>query len=89
MAMENHQDLTAPELISVIQRVNSEQLGVCYDTGNSLAVLEDPILTAEQLAPYAFTTHFKNCAFAMSPYGTNITHTGLGRGLCLSPESSK
>jgi sugar phosphate isomerase/epimerase len=81
LAIENHQDLTAPELVSVLERVDVEHVGICLDTGNSLALLEDPILTAEILAPYTFTTHFKDCAFTSSPYGTKISHTGLGRGL--------
>ena len=65
----------------MLDQVDSEYVGICYDTGNSLAVLEDPIFTAQELACYAFTTHFKDCAFAMAPYGTKITHTGLGRGI--------
>ena len=81
LAIENHQDLKASELISVLEQVDSEYVGICYDTGNSLAVLEDPVFTAQELACYALTTHFKDCAFAMTPYGTKITHTALGRGL--------
>jgi len=81
LAIENHQDLKSSELVSLLHQVDSDHLGICYDTGNSLAVLEDPIYTAQELAPYSFTTHFKDCCFAMSPYGTNVTHTGLGRGL--------
>jgi sugar phosphate isomerase/epimerase len=60
IALENHEDLTAGELASIIEAVDDDHLGVCLDTGNGLCVYEDPIETVTQLAPYAITSHVKD-----------------------------
>lgn len=80
LALENHGRLTAPEHLWVIERVASDHVGFCLDTGNSLLLQEDPVATVTAMAPYAFTTHFKDAAFRGTPYGAEILHVGLGRG---------
>ena len=42
--------------------LGSEHVGVCLDTGNNVALLEDPMEVVETLAPLAFTTHIKDMA---------------------------
>src|SRR5262245_4610083 len=51
LAVENHKDLEAPALAELIRSVNSPHVGVCLDTGNNLALLEDVAETVEMLAP--------------------------------------
>jgi len=80
LALENHGRLTASEHLWVIERVASDYVGFCLDTGNSLLLQEDPVATSTMMAPYAFTTHFKDAAFRGTPYGAEILHVGLGRG---------
>ncbi|MGE3822524.1 MAG: sugar phosphate isomerase/epimerase family protein, partial [Isosphaeraceae bacterium] len=41
MAIENHKDLQSPDLVELIRRLDSPWVGVCLDTGNNLALLED------------------------------------------------
>jgi sugar phosphate isomerase/epimerase len=60
LAMENHIDLTADEMVDVITTVDSRWLGVCLDTGNNLRLHEDPLVVAEKLAPFARATHIKD-----------------------------
>jgi sugar phosphate isomerase/epimerase len=60
LAMENHIDLTADEMVDVITTVDSRWLGVCLDTGNNLRLHEDPVLVAKKLAPFARATHIKD-----------------------------
>jgi sugar phosphate isomerase/epimerase len=60
LALENHIDLTADEMVDVITTVGSPWLGVCLDTGNNLRLLEDPLLVAEKLAPFTDATHVKD-----------------------------
>jgi hypothetical protein len=81
LAIENHKDWRADQLIKLLERVDSENIGVCLDTGNNLALLEDPMKVVDALAPWAITTHLKDIAvepyedgFLMSevPYGTGI-----------------
>ncbi len=85
IALENHSHWTSDEGLYVVESVNSDYVGFCLDTGNSLLVLEDAVYTAAKMAPYAFTTHFKDAAFRGTPYGAEILHVGLGRGVLNLP----
>jgi len=81
IALENHGHWTADQGLYIVEAVRSDHVGFCLDTGNSLMVLEDPITTAAKMAPYAFTTHFKDASFGGTYYGAEILHVGLGRGV--------
>jgi sugar phosphate isomerase/epimerase len=60
MAIENHIDFTADEILQLIERVASPYLGINFDTGNFLRLLDDPIKGMEKLAPYTYATHVKD-----------------------------
>ena len=60
MAIENHIDLLADEMVELIETVDSPWLRVCFDTANNLRMLEDPVEVARKLAPYASATHLKD-----------------------------
>ncbi|RKP49652.1 sugar phosphate isomerase/epimerase family protein [Pararobbsia silviterrae] len=60
LAIENHIDLLADELVELIETIDSPRLGVCLDTANNLRMLEDPAIAIEKLAPYARATHVKD-----------------------------
>jgi 3-oxoisoapionate decarboxylase len=62
MAVENHIDFLADELVELITLIDSEWLRVCLDTGNPLRMLEDPSEVAAKLAPLAAATHIKDVA---------------------------
>lgn len=62
LAIENHIDLLADELLELLQTVDSPALGVCLDTANNLRMLEDPVDVARKLAPWARATHIKDIA---------------------------
>jgi sugar phosphate isomerase/epimerase len=60
LAMENHIDLLAEEMVDLMTTLDSPWLGVCLDTGNNLRLHEDPVVAAEKLAPFARATHVKD-----------------------------
>jgi sugar phosphate isomerase/epimerase len=60
MAIENHIDFTADEILQLLEGVGSEYLGLNFDTGNFLRLLDDPIKGMEKLAPYVYATHVKD-----------------------------
>ncbi|MHB9036989.1 MAG: sugar phosphate isomerase/epimerase family protein [Armatimonadota bacterium] len=60
VAVENHLDLTSVELRELIEAVDSPCVGVCFDFGNPLTLLEDPIEACRTLLPYICSTHFKD-----------------------------
>lgn len=80
IAVENHLDLRAAEMAELVHRVGSDWLGVCLDTGNPFALLEDPIETAEVLAPCVFTTHLKEFRLTLRPEGLVVRGVPLGEG---------
>ncbi|HET9321425.1 MAG TPA: TIM barrel protein [Bryobacteraceae bacterium] len=81
LAIENHKDWTAEELAALIKSRSSEYLGVCLDTGNNIALLDSPMDVIEILAPFAFSTHFKD--MAVEPYadGFLMSEVPLGEGI--------
>jgi sugar phosphate isomerase/epimerase len=62
LAVENHIDLLADELLELLEAVNSPALGICLDTANNRRMGEDPLEVARKLAPLTRATHVKNVA---------------------------
>jgi sugar phosphate isomerase/epimerase len=60
MAVENHIDFTSDEILQLLESVGSEYLGLNFDTGNFLRLLDDPIKGMEKLAPFVTATHVKD-----------------------------
>ena len=81
IALENHEDLTASELVSIIEAIDDDYLGVCLDTGNGLCVYEDPVETAMMLAPYAISSHIKDQRLVRVDGVTYSIGVRLGRGM--------
>jgi sugar phosphate isomerase/epimerase len=80
LAVENHKDWLAPELVDILRRLGSEWIGCCVDTGNSLALLEDPYVVVEALAPFAVSTHIKDMAVRETADGFLLSEVPLGDG---------
>ncbi len=60
IAIENHIDLLAEEMLELVTTLDSPWIGVCLDTANNLRMFEDPVTVATMLAPYARATHVKD-----------------------------
>jgi sugar phosphate isomerase/epimerase len=80
LAIENHKDFRADDLIAILKRINSDRIGVCLDLGNNIALLEDPMETVEKLAPWAFSVHLKDMAVREYEQGFLLSEVPLGRG---------
>lgn len=80
LAVENHKDWRADELISLLDKVGCEEIGICLDTGNSISLLEDPMEVVETLAPRALTTHFKDMGLEEYRDGFLLSEVPLGTG---------
>jgi sugar phosphate isomerase/epimerase len=81
LAIENHKDWRVPDLLDILKRIDSTQIGVCLDTGNSIALLEEPHEVVEAYAPYTFTLHFKDMAVAEYDDGFLLSEVPLGTGI--------
>jgi 3-oxoisoapionate decarboxylase len=80
LAIENHKDWRADELVSALQQLKSEWIGVTLDFGNSISLLEDPMEVVEKLVPYIFSTHVKDMGVEEYPDGFLLSEVPLGKG---------
>ncbi len=60
LALENHIDFNSDEILSIIERVDSPFLGVNFDTGNFVRLLDDPVKAMRKLAKHTYATHVKD-----------------------------
>jgi sugar phosphate isomerase/epimerase len=85
LAIENHKDHTTEELVGLMTTISSEWIGVLVDTGNNLALLEEPDAVVETLAPYALSVHLKDMAVQASDDGFLLSEVPLGSGFLNLP----
>lgn len=85
LGIENHKDWRVEQQVALLEQYSSEYLGVCLDTGNNLAVLDDPIETVEKLAPWTFNVHFKDMAMEQCESGFLLSEVPLGEGMLDMP----
>jgi sugar phosphate isomerase/epimerase len=88
MAVENHIDFTAAEMLRLLTEVDSPWLGINFDTGNFLRLLDDPLKGMAVLAPYVYATHIKDLKvqrgvaadewyfFSSTPVGDGLVDNG-------------
>lgn len=81
LAVENHKDFRTDELLDLLRGVASPWVGVCVDTGNNLALLEDPAATVAALAPLAFSVHLKDMGLEEYADGFRLAEVPLGQGV--------
>jgi sugar phosphate isomerase/epimerase len=80
LAVENHKDHRNDERVALLQHIGSEYVGACVDTGNSFALLEDPLETVRALAPWAHSVHLKDQAVQPYEDGFLLGDIPLGKG---------
>ena len=80
LALENHTETFADEVLWLIKRINHPLVGACMDTVNSMGVLEQPDKAMEILAPYAFVNHFCDHKLDRDQFGIRFHGVALGDG---------
>ena len=60
LAIENHIDFTSDEIVQLLDQVDSDYLGVNFDTANFARLLDDPVKGMRKLAPRVLATHIKD-----------------------------
>jgi sugar phosphate isomerase/epimerase len=80
IAVENHTDAFSEEVLWVLDQVEHPFVGACVDTVNALHVTEDPITAVTNLAPRAFTNHFRDGKIVIQPDGFKLTGVVVGEG---------
>ncbi len=80
LAVENHKDQRAGARVELLRQIGSEYVGACVDTGNNLALLQDPVEFARAMAPLAFSVHLKDQAVREYRDGFLLADIPLGQG---------
>jgi sugar phosphate isomerase/epimerase len=82
IAVENHGgvDLLARELRWLVEEAGPDTVGVTLDTGNPTWGGEDPVVTAEILAPYVVSSHVRDSRVWAVENGALAQWVPLGQG---------
>jgi len=80
LAVENHKDHRIEQRVALLKHIDSEYVGACIDTGNNLALLEDPVELAKALLPWAKSVHLKDQAVREYDEGFLLGDVPLGQG---------
>ena len=83
LAIENHDRLKAREFEQIIQTINSEWVGICLDSVNSMGAGEGFETVAEILVPYTINLHLKDFSIRRVSHkmGLIIEGTPAGSGM--------
>jgi 3-oxoisoapionate decarboxylase len=84
VAVENHAgDMTARELVGLIEAAGSDWVGANLDSGNAVWTLEDPLDSLEKLGAHALTTSLRDSAIWPTDKGCKVQWTAMGDGGCV------
>jgi sugar phosphate isomerase/epimerase len=81
LAVENHADLTAAELLELVRRVDSPALAVCFDVVNAVRVRDDVVDAAALLADHVVMAHLKDLVDAPWHPASGPVTTAPGAGV--------
>src|SRR5262245_12793999 len=81
LAVENHKDFRVDEMLALLRGVGSEWVGVCVDTGNNVALLEEPAGVVRALAKQAKSVHLKDVGVEEYSDGFLLAEVPLGQGV--------
>lgn len=80
LALENHTETFADEILWLIDKIDHPLVGACVDTVNSMGVLENPETAVKKLAPVAFANHFCDHKLDRDQFGVRFHGVALGDG---------
>jgi len=87
LAVENHQDATSADLLRLADLVDGNPAyGITLDTGNPLAVGEDPVEFTRRVAPLIRHVHLKDYTLHAAPQGFRLVRCAAGDGVIDFPE---
>jgi len=80
VAIENHCDTFADEVIWLVTQLSHPLIGACCDTINSLVLMEGIEECVRKMAPYCYCVHFCDNKIVTDPDGTHSLGTAIGQG---------
>ncbi len=80
IAIENHTDTFADEILWLVDRLDHPLIGTCVDTMNPLQVMENPEYAMERMLPKAYCCHFSDDIIVVDPLGVHDIGAPHGQG---------
>ncbi len=80
LALEDHQDFGSEELLAFAEAAG-DNVGICFDTGNPLAVGEAPLDFARRVAHRVRHVHLKDYVSQSTPDGFRLIRCAIGDGV--------
>lgn len=80
IAIENHTDTFADEILWIVDKLNHPLIGTCVDTMNPLQVIENPHYAMERMLPKAYCCHFSDDIIVVDPLGVHDIGAPHGQG---------
>lgn len=83
LAIETYEQVATTDLVGLVERIGSDNLGLCLDPANVVARVERPRDCVELTAAHVKNVHVKDFAFARQPGWVGFTYSGarMGDGL--------
>lgn len=83
LALETYERSSSSELVSIVERIQSDFLGICLDPANTVAALEQPSDVIARCSPHVRNIHLKDFQFTRNDgwVGFQLTGACLGEGL--------
>ena len=86
IAIENHTDTFADEILWIVDKLNHPLIGTCVDTMNPLQVIENPYDVMEKMLPRAYCCHFSDDIIVVDPLGVHDIGAAHGQGSMDCPQ---
>lgn len=80
IAIENHTDTFADEILWIVDKLSHPLIGTCVDTMNPLSVIENPYYAMERMLPKAYCCHFSDDIIYVDPLGVHDVGAAHGQG---------
>jgi sugar phosphate isomerase/epimerase len=78
LAIENHQDFGSDELVAFCEEIRG--LGICFDTGNTFPVAEEPLDFTRRIARHVRHVHLKDYRVQFTDEGYRLVRCAIGDG---------
>lgn len=80
LALETYEQVATTDLVALVERIGSPNLGICLDPANVVARLESPRDCVEATASTVVNIHVKDFAFDRQPGWVGFTYSGAAMG---------
>ena len=80
IAIENHDRFNSMTLRRIVERIGSRNVGICFDTANSIGCLESAEHVLETLGPFIVNVHLKDFRVFRPPHNKGFVVEGCAAG---------